>query len=155
MSKLSLNINDTVYLSRDFCLSSVFFRISLKWMKKLIKQLWFIQLKNYLQRGECGIVAELVLEATWTGVRILQARCVSCRVSSAATHTAMPPVIFAPMLGYIRCPDVRVSAVGGLGSWFKIAIFFLTDDGQKLTNNRNRKPSQIFFVLFFPPNVQS
>jgi hypothetical protein len=26
----------------------------------------------------------------------LQARCVSCRVSLAATHTAMPPVIFAP-----------------------------------------------------------
>ena len=26
----------------------------------------------------------------------------------AATHTAMPHLIFAPMLGYIGCPDVRV-----------------------------------------------
>ena len=28
--------------------------------------------------------------------------------SFAETHTAMPPLIFAPTLGYIGCPDVRV-----------------------------------------------
>ena len=32
----------------------------------------------------------------------------SCHVSLAATDTAMPPLIFAPALGYISGPDVRV-----------------------------------------------
>jgi hypothetical protein len=56
----------------------------------------------------CGVVVVWILKATWTGVRILQARCVSCRVSFSATHTAMPRLIFAPTLGYIGCPNVRV-----------------------------------------------
>jgi hypothetical protein len=29
-------------------------------------------------------------------------------VSFAATHTAMPPLLIAPLFGYIGCPDVRV-----------------------------------------------
>ncbi len=64
----------------------------------------------------------------------------SCRIFFAATHTAMPPLMFAPTLGYIGCPVVRVRhrlpqwlglhAAGGLGSWSKIANFsFLMDDG--------------------------
>ena len=49
----------------------------------------------------CGVVVGWVLKATWTGVRILQACCVSCRVSLAATHTVMPHLFFAPTLEYI------------------------------------------------------
>jgi hypothetical protein len=41
------------------------------------------------------VIVGWVLEATWIGVRNLQVCCVSCHVSFAATHTAMPPLIFA------------------------------------------------------------
>jgi len=61
-----------------------------------------------------GITVGWVLKATWTRVRILQAR-VTCRVSFVATHTAMPPLSFAPALGYIGCPVVRVLGLGSVG----------------------------------------
>jgi hypothetical protein len=42
----------------------------------------------------------------------LLARCVSCRVFFAATHTAMPPFIFAPIVRFHPAtPTVRVHEV--------------------------------------------
>ena len=43
----------------------------------------YILLKMVYYEVSCGVVVGWVLKATWTGVRIPQARCVSCRVSSA------------------------------------------------------------------------
>jgi len=43
-----------------------------------------------------------------TGRNPAGALCVSFRVSFAATHTAMPPLLFAPLFGYIGCHDVQV-----------------------------------------------
>jgi hypothetical protein len=62
--------------------------------------------KTLYYEVSCGVVVGWVLKVTWTGVwilqaRFLQARCVSCRVSLAAPHTAMTHLIFAPTLGYI------------------------------------------------------
>ena len=59
--------------------------------KKRKQQYWFFT-KTVYYKVSCGVVVGWVLKATWTGVRILQARCVSCRVSLAlaATHTGIP-----------------------------------------------------------------
>jgi hypothetical protein len=58
-----------------------------------------------------GVVVEgcvLKVKATWTWVRILQARCMSCRVSLTATYTAMPHLIFCPAVRVHWLPDFRV-----------------------------------------------
>ena len=70
----------------------------LKRMKNKIAHMVYIT-KTVYYKVSCGVVVGSVLKATWTGVGTLKARCVSCRVSH---------LIFAPPLGYIDCPDVRV-----------------------------------------------
>ena len=59
----------------------------------------------------------------------LLARSVSCRVSFAATHTAMPPFIFAPIVRvHLAAPTVRVHEVPQLvrvhskGAWVRNGI---------------------------------
>jgi hypothetical protein len=68
-------------------------------MKNKISEYGLYITKTAYYEVSCGVVVGRVMEATLTGVWILQARCVSCHVSLAATHTAMPQLIFAPTLG--------------------------------------------------------
>ena len=68
--------------------------------------------KTVYYEVSCGVVVGWVLKATWARVWILQARCVTCCIFSAVcgnSRSGRPRFIFAPMLGYIGCPNIRVS----------------------------------------------
>ena len=76
------------YLSTNFCPSSV---------KKKISDFWDLNPgpKSRL-RSSCHYTTASLRRHKYYIPTYLQARCVSCRVSLAATHTTMPPLIFAP-----------------------------------------------------------
>jgi hypothetical protein len=67
-------------------------------LKRMIffQRVWFILLVTlfFLVLSDGVVVVGWVLKAAWTGVQILQVRCVSCRVSLAATHYMYQQVIF-------------------------------------------------------------
>ena len=66
--------------------------------------------KTVYYEVSCGLVVWWVLKATWTGVRILQALCVSCRQTGMACRgMALHPLLFqsrqavgSSYLGYLQ-----------------------------------------------------